>query len=63
MRDAVDLKDKKINYKEEEYIIKAFYYTPNSGQIYVKLKNSLTKLFLNVSLITLLDNIKTQIKL
>lgn len=63
MRDAVNLKGQIINYEKANYQIEEFCLVPNSGQVYIRLKNILNSFYLNVPLSLLILTLQQQIKL
>jgi len=62
MRDAVNIIGKIILIKELNYLIEGIYFTPDSGELYIKLRKS-DGVTVNYDLQYLLPFIKEQIKL
>jgi hypothetical protein len=62
MRDAVDLLEKFISVNEINYVIKGFYYIPDSNKVYVKLQKA-DFVYVNMELVSLLPFINQSIKL
>lgn len=65
MRDAVELQGKHILYENKEYEINNFYFVPKSKGtlIYVRLKDLINKIYLNVPLSLLLNTFEQQLKI
>jgi hypothetical protein len=63
MRDTVSLKGQTVNYEHNNYTIEDFCLLPQQGEVYVKLKDIMKKIYLNVPLSLLIITLQQQIKL